>query len=119
MLYASGAENTEGLVVASHYLADIRTRGNDRFLENYHTAFGADAPPVNAFGQSCYEGLHALADLARHAGRVDPSALRRAAVQNVRCRTARHDAFEAPLGARHPVYVAAVDGFAQNVVKSF
>jgi ABC-type branched-subunit amino acid transport system substrate-binding protein len=119
VLYASGAENTENLMVASHYLADVRTRGNDCFLELYHTAFGPDAPPANAFGQSCYEGLHALADLARHAGRIDPIALRRAAGESVRCRTARRDAFDAPLGAPHPVYVAAVDGFAQNVVKSF
>ena len=118
VLYASGADSTENLAVASHYLADVHTRGNDRFLELYHTAFGQDAPPANAFGQSCYEGLHALADLARHAGRLDHRALRRAAGERVRCRSARADVFEAPLGGRHPVYVATVDGLAQNVVKS-
>ena len=119
VLYASGADSTEELMVASHYLAHVHTRGNDRFLEVYHAAFGPEAPPVNAFGQSCYEGMHALADLARHAGRLDHRALRRAARDRVRCRTARNNAFEAPLGGRHPVYVATVDGFAQNVVKCF
>ncbi len=117
VIYASGAEATENLAVVSHYLGNVHTRGNDRFLELYHQAFGAEAPPANAFGQSCYEGLHALAGLARHAGSLHPAALRKVAARPIPCRTARDDQFAAPLFAPRSVYVATLDGLETTVVQ--
>ncbi len=65
--YGLDAHETENLYAASSYYASIRSRNNGAFLERYHTAFGDSPPPVNAFGESCYEGIYSLAALIEEA----------------------------------------------------
>ena len=68
---ASSSSETENLYAASSYFASIRSRNNGAFLERYHTAFGDNPPPANAFGESCYEGIYSLAALIEEAGSLD------------------------------------------------
>ncbi len=58
IIYALGEENTENLFVMSTYLASIKHDENQFFLKRYHSSFGPDAPPINALGYSCYEGIY-------------------------------------------------------------
>jgi urea transport system substrate-binding protein len=88
ILYAIGPESSDNLYVTSGYFAALRSRNNDRFLEDYHDAFGATPPPANGFGQSCYEGIHCLASLARSAGALRVADLRRNVGRAVQGRTA-------------------------------
>lgn len=59
-----GPEASFNLYTAASFFADHHSRYNDHFLELYHDAFGAFAPPVSAGSIGCYEGLHFLARLA-------------------------------------------------------
>lgn len=117
ILYALGPEATENLYVTSAYFAALRSRNNDRFLEDYHDAFGATPPPANGFGQSCYEGVHCFASLVRSAGSLRVADLKRAVGRTVQDRTARGFDAEAAAGAARPIHFAKVDGCDFNVLR--
>jgi len=110
ILYGLGADCTENLFVTSAYFSALRSRNNDAFLERYHSCFGETPPPMNGFGQSCYEGIHCLACLVASAGGLRPGDLRRGVGRAVQVRTAR--GFEARIvaGGSQPVHFAEVDG---------
>ncbi|MDH4414591.1 MAG: substrate-binding domain-containing protein [Rhizobium sp.] len=72
VLYGIGVEGTENLFGASTFAANHASSKTMQLLERYYTMLGSDAPTMTVFGQSCYEGIHLAADLARHAGSVDP-----------------------------------------------
>jgi len=67
-----GAEASADLYTAAHYFSSHRSRFNDHFLELYHDAFGAYAPPASGASIGYYEGLHSLAGLARETGTIAP-----------------------------------------------
>jgi urea transport system substrate-binding protein len=118
ILYGIGPDSTENLYVTSAYFASLRSRNNDRFLTDYHDAFGTTPPPANGFGQSCYEGIHCLAGLVRSAGALRVADLRRSVGRAVQGRTARGFEKEAAAGAARPIHFATVDGCDFNVVSS-
>jgi urea transport system substrate-binding protein len=117
VLYGIGPENSENLYVTSAYFAALRSRNNDRFLENYHDAFGTTPPPASGFGQSCYEGIHCLAGLVRSAGALRVPELRRKVGRAVQGRTARGFESQVAAGAARPVHFAAVDGCDFRIVQ--
>lgn len=118
ILYGLDENATENLFVASAYFSNLRSRNNGAFLERYHTTFGETPPPVNAFGESCYEGIHCLASLVKEAGTVRPNEVRRALGRTLQQRTARGN-FASPLaGGKQPVHVARVDGYDFTVLTS-
>jgi urea transport system substrate-binding protein len=68
MLLASGADSTANLFVASSYFRSMATSGAMDLLDRYVGVHGAGAPALSSAAESCHEGLHTLAALARRAG---------------------------------------------------
>lgn len=116
VLYGIGADRTENLYVSSGYFSGVRSRNNDAFLEKYHQYFGPCPAPPNAFGESLYEGVHCLGSLAQAAGSVRSQDLVRKMGRSSQSRTARGIAPEVSTGNRHPVHIAAVDGFDFRII---
>jgi len=111
IIYGLGEGETENIFVASTYFSSLRSRNNGAFLERYHTAYGDNPPPANAFGQSCYEGVYSLASLAEAAGTLNARQLHRWLGRSLQQRTARGDEIHPIVGSRHPVHIARVDGY--------
>lgn len=63
MLLASGEASTRDLFVAAGYFRSLLTGSSLDLVADYASAFGADAPPLNNQGESCYEGIRLLASL--------------------------------------------------------
>jgi urea transport system substrate-binding protein len=118
IICAIGAECTENLIISAGYLMNARDRANQCFLERYHDAYGAAPPPPNAFGQSAYEGVHALAGLAAAAGVLAAPALRRRVGRAAKSRSARV-ARDGLVGAAPVVHIAHVEGIQTRIVASF
>jgi ABC-type branched-subunit amino acid transport system substrate-binding protein len=115
VLLASGAASTRGLGAAAAYFEALVTPESLDFGARYGARFGPDAPPLNSIGESCYEGLLLLAELARRAGGLDVVEM---------CAIADSVAYAGPRGdlrlrERHvdqPVYLAEADGLELDVV---
>jgi ABC-type branched-subunit amino acid transport system substrate-binding protein len=118
VLYAIGAEHTENLYVALNYFSHMRSAANDRFLELYHDCFGEQAPPVNLSCQSCYEGMHVVANLARTVGRSDGAALAQSLRRPLARKTVRSGLLKTPMGPELKVHLAAADGIQFRIVAS-
>ena len=116
IVYGLDENATEELYVSSAYFASLRSRNNGAFLERYHTTFGETPPPVNGFGESCYEGVHCLACLVEEAGIARTPDIRRAIGRTVQSRTARGNHASPVVGTRQPVHLARVEGYEFNVV---
>lgn len=63
MLLASGPESVRDLYVAAGYFRSLPTSSSMDFVGDYSAAFGAEAPPLNNQGESCYEGIQLLTTL--------------------------------------------------------
>ncbi|MBS0517348.1 MAG: substrate-binding domain-containing protein [Proteobacteria bacterium] len=116
ILYAIGPKATEDFYATSAYFSTLRSRNNDAFLERYHDSFGDTPPPINAFGQSCYEGIHCLASLVTAAGALQPPALRRRVGRALQSRTARGTDVTAVAGISRPIHLATVEDCAFRVI---
>lgn len=114
--YGIGMDDTENLYATSSYYASIRSRNNGAFLERYHTAFGDSPPPVNAFGESCYEGIYSLAALIEEAASLDARKLARLYGRTFQQRTARGDDAQSVVGSRHPIFLARIDGYDFSII---
>lgn len=79
MLLATGANSTSGLYSTAGYFEALATSENLDFGARYWSAFGQQAPVLNSMGESCYEGVRLLAELARIAGCLQVPALSAAA----------------------------------------
>lgn len=113
-----GAEASTNLFTASSYFAQHHSSYNDHFLELYHDAYGAYAPPVSAASVGYYEGLHVLAGLARQERTLDSRQLARKVCQPLR-RTHARFLIDAANGSAHPpVFIGAADGVTLQVVAS-
>ncbi len=77
MLLASGAESTRGICATAAYFETLTTPESLDFGGRYTRRFGADAPPLNSLGESCYEGVAMLAALAERARSLDVQAIGR------------------------------------------
>ena len=111
-----GAEATTNLFTAANYFAARQSRFNDHFLELYHDAFGAYAPPVSAANVGSYEGLHVLAGLARELGTTDSRQLANRLARPSRHAAPRHLIDDSAAGRRPPVYLGQADGITLQVV---
>lgn len=116
IVYGLEESETENLYAASSYFASIRSRNNGAFLERYHTAFGDNPPPANAYGESCYEGIYSLAALIEEAGSLDARELMRFYGRTIQQRTARGDEARPVVGSRHPIYLAQLNGYDFSIV---
>ncbi|MDR3472915.1 MAG: substrate-binding domain-containing protein [Devosia sp.] len=118
VLCGIGAEGSHGLFSGATYFASWRSHSNDRFLELYHDAFGALAPPANAVAVSCYEGIHVVAGLARQVGHRDGPSLARLLRRPMSRSTARHAMAHSPIGLAPQVHIAKANGVSFDVVAS-
>jgi len=66
-LLGIGAESSRNLFSATGFTDCMKTGSAGAFRNDYHRAFGANAPIPNRFGVSCYEGLYLLSALAERA----------------------------------------------------
>jgi ABC-type branched-subunit amino acid transport system substrate-binding protein len=73
MLLATGAANAVGLYASAGYFESLPTTDSLDFSARYVRRFGVDAPALNSLGESCYEGLLLLANLAERAGGTNPA----------------------------------------------
>ena len=111
IVYGLDEDETENMLVSSGYFSSIRSSNNGAFLERYHMALGESPPPVNAFGQSCYEGIYSLAAMVQEAGSFDIRELKRYFGRIPQPRTARGAEARPAVGSRHPVHLAEIDGY--------
>jgi urea transport system substrate-binding protein len=116
VVYGLREEETENVYVSSAYFAAIRSRNNGAFLERYHTAYGENPPPANAFGQSCYEGIYSLAAMVEEAGSFDVRLLKKVFGRVPMRKTARGLETTPAVGSRHPVHVARLDGYQFSIM---
>jgi urea transport system substrate-binding protein len=110
-----GAEASTNLFTAANYFAAHRSNCNDHFLELYHDAFGALAPPVSAASIGCYEGLHVLAGLAEEVRTRDSRILAERVARPLRQTYARF-LLDEVRGERPTVYIGQADGVTLQVV---
>lgn len=110
VLYGLDENATENLFVSAAYFSTLRSRRNGAFLERYHTAYGDTPPPLNGFGESCYEGIHCLAALAEAAGSLRPAELLPFVGAVPQRRTARALDDTPCAGGPRPIHLARVDG---------
>ncbi|WP_254981857.1 substrate-binding domain-containing protein [Rhodopseudomonas palustris] len=118
ILYAIGESCTANLYVASGYFSCLRSHNNSAFLERYHDLFGETPPPMNAFGESLYEGVHCVAGLVEAAESLQPIDLRRKVGRAAQQRTARGFKGGIVAGATHPIHLAVADGHDFRVIAS-
>lgn len=111
-----GPDATTNLFTASSYFAGQHSHRNDSFLERYHDAFGAYAPPVSAGSIGAYEGLQVLAGLVRDLGTLDSRRLARELTRPKPRRFARHMLADQPTGVKPTVYLGEADGVTLRVV---
>lgn len=110
MLLASGANATGNLYVSAAYFRSMVTADAMDLLGRYVGRHGPGAPALNNAAESCYEGLHTLAELVSRAGTSELPALN-AAIDGV--------AYHGPRGtvefrgrqADQHVHLAVADGY--------
>lgn len=115
MLLATGAGSTRGIYAAAGYFEALPTSGSLDLSARFARLFGTEAPVLNSLGESCYEGIALLAELARRAGSLDVAAFEEVAPQV---------SYESPRGRvrlrgrhlQHDVYLARADGVAFDVL---
>jgi urea transport system substrate-binding protein len=115
MLLASGVSATKRLFVTAGYFRSLVNTDAMDLLGRYVRLHGQDAPSLNNAGESCYEGLQALAELVRRAGKSELRALN-AAADGL--------AYHGPRGtiefhdrqAAQQVHLAVADGFDFDVI---
>ncbi|MGV9714115.1 substrate-binding domain-containing protein [Gordonia sp. NPDC003424] len=116
MLLGTGAAGSRGLYSVAGYFESLPTAHNLDFEHRYGRRFGFCAPPLTSPGESCYEGLALLAELARRAPDLGASSLDRAAGDMFRYDSPRGEVCFADGHVRQDVYLAAADGLEFDVV---
>jgi ABC-type branched-subunit amino acid transport system substrate-binding protein len=117
-LLGIGAENSKNLYSSAGYFGNLETTAAKTFAERYAAKFGADAPVLNALGQSCYEGMLFLSALANKAGGFDVAAMSKAAeglsYSGPRGTTVMHEGH-----VKRDIFLAEAQGISFKVVKTF
>jgi urea transport system substrate-binding protein len=115
MLLATGSANTHELYSAAGFFETMATADSLDFERRYVERFGLTAPALTSQGESCYEGLTLLAQLAERAGSAELPRL---------CQAADSLAYEGPRGvvrmtANHlmqRIYLARASGLEFDVL---
>ena len=74
-----GASATANMYSAAGYFDSLATTSTLDFGARYHRFHGVDAPMLNSIGQSCYEAINVLGEIATRAGSLAVPALEAAA----------------------------------------
>ena len=115
MLLGTGADSSAELYSSAGFFETLATAAGLGFSLRYAERFGASAPALNSMGESCYEALTFLANLARRARSFELDQLKAAADEL---------AYESPRGLVHmsgnhlqqDVYLARADGLEFDVL---
>lgn len=75
MLLASGYSANTNLFAAAGFFEALGSADSLDFGGRFTARFGADAPPLNSLGESCYEGVRLLAELVNTAGTTSVQSL--------------------------------------------
>jgi urea transport system substrate-binding protein len=115
MLLGSGASATANLFVSAAYFRSLVTADAMDLVGRYVGLHGPNAPPLNNMAESCYEGMHTMAEVAGRAGSTDLRALN-AAIDGVAYHGPRGTIeFRGPQATQH-VYLAVADGLDFDVI---
>ncbi|MBW4818778.1 substrate-binding domain-containing protein [Rhodococcus qingshengii] len=76
MLLASGFSATNGLYAVSGFFESLATGYSMDFETGYLEYLGSSAPLITSPGESCYEGIRLLANLAERAGNFDVDSIK-------------------------------------------
>jgi urea transport system substrate-binding protein len=98
------------------YFAQAPTPEGRKMAERYRARFGPQAPLLSVYAQSCYEGIHALAALARRARSLEVEALQ-AASDGTLVEAGRGPARMRGRSLRPRVYLAQAEGGALRVLR--
>ena len=117
MLRDLGPKASSDIFSASGYFESLPTPDSLSFGSRYVRRFGADAPVLNAPGESCYEGVRLLACLVTAAGSADARRV---------TEIARRSDYVGPRGhvridgtaTRQQIYIATADGTEYDVLAS-
>jgi len=115
MLLATGAANTRRIYSTAGYFEALPTAQNLDFGGRYARRFGQQAPVLNSMGESCYEGVRLLAELARMARSLDVTRV---------CATASGTSYQGPRGEmwlsnqhmQQQIYLAEASGLDLDVL---
>ncbi|MCH8559239.1 MULTISPECIES: substrate-binding domain-containing protein [unclassified Nesterenkonia] len=115
MVMASGPDTTEDLYVSAGFFRTLITAGSFDLQAQYAAFHGAGAPPLNNVAESCYEGMHTLANLTRIARSTQANDMNRV------IGTLGYDGPRGPVvfhgnQAVHPVHLARVSGLDFEVI---
>ncbi|MBH5370485.1 substrate-binding domain-containing protein [Bradyrhizobium glycinis] len=116
IIYGLAEHETENLYISSAYFSSLRSHNNGAFLERYHTLHGDSPPPANAFGQSCYEGVHCFAALVAAAETTRADSVRGKVGRALQARTARGKKGGTLAGSSQPIYLGRVDGYEVSIL---
>lgn len=116
MLLATGAAASGGLYSVSGYFESLATACSLEFEGRYVRRFGPCAPPLTSPGESCYEGLHLLAELVRRSGSPTAGDLNRTAADPFTYVSPRGEVSFADRHLRQDIYLAAADGLEFDVL---
>ncbi|MEZ3161527.1 substrate-binding domain-containing protein [Microbacterium sp. BWT-B31] len=109
MLLASGGEATRELYVAAAYFRNLTTQAALDLAGAYGAGFGSDAPVLNNAGESCYEGLYALAAAANKAQSLDSRAMLEGLEHGISYEGPRGPVVLTAAGADQQVHLARAD----------
>lgn len=113
-----GAQNSRNLYSSAGYFGSIQTPAAKAFAEDYKKKFGDKGLPLNALGESCYEGLLLLEAMADKAKSLEVSKLE-AVAQGISYDGPRGHTVLENRHCRKDIYVAQAEGAAFKVVKTF
>ncbi len=116
-LLAIGADNTDGLHVASGYFASLGHEANLAFKERYYGRYGSRAPTLNALGQSTYEGVHFVAALTNLPER-DAQPVHAPLARPLSWRSVRGTRFLDNRRSEQPVYLARAQGHLFEIIQA-
>ena len=113
-----GAENSAGLFSSAGYFGNLETAQNRAFRARYFKRVGAEAPVLNALGESVYEGMLLLEALAKKAGSLETGAFERAA-EGARYAGPRGEAVMSRRHVSRDIYLAEARGAEFSVAATF
>jgi len=119
ILHATGADSAENLYVCLHHMLSTELREAEHFLGLYHDCFGPTAPPTSSTDRSSYEGIHAVAGLARAAKSLDIRKMKRRLGDCFELRSVQPLLKEPAQGGRFPVHLAMADGIDLKHLRSY
>lgn len=109
MLLASGAEATINLYSSASYFRALTNPAALDFLGRYVSEHGAAAPALNSMGQSCYQGIYLLAELARRSRSMQVSDFNRV-IEDLHLDSPRGLITFRNHQAHQPINIARADG---------